>query len=147
MGNASSLLTPSESSAASRASTSPVCDPGSGSYWVSTSRKAGGRNDFPSMPSTQPPSTFMTRGARSFMVSGSRSWKMSSAREMWLWAEKISVPAGSPASASGPGCRSFGAPSPPLGYLTVFVAAAISTPLVRTAADYFDVVAIVNARC
>ena len=29
--------TPSESSAASRASTSPVCEPGTGSYWVSTS--------------------------------------------------------------------------------------------------------------
>ena len=33
----------------------------------------GTRTDFPSMPITHPPSTFMTRGARSFMLSGKRS--------------------------------------------------------------------------
>ncbi len=64
---------PSDSSAASRASMSPVWDPGTGSYCVSTSMNSRTRMDFPSMPMTHPPSTFMTRGARSFMLSGKRS--------------------------------------------------------------------------
>ncbi len=72
-GNASSLVTPSESSAARRASTSPVCDPGTGSYCVSTSMNSGPGRTCPSMPITHPPSTFMTRGAWSFMLSGKRS--------------------------------------------------------------------------
>ena len=69
-GKASSLVTPSDSSAARRASTSPVCDPDTGSYMVSTSMNSRTRMDFPPMPSTHPPSTFMTRGACSFTSSG-----------------------------------------------------------------------------
>ena len=72
-GKASSFETPSDSSAASRAGTSPVCDPETGSYCVSTSMNSGTRTDFPSMPITQPPPTFITLGARSFMLSGKRS--------------------------------------------------------------------------
>ena len=72
-GKASSRWTPSESSAASRASMSPVWDPGIGSYWVSTWMNSLTRIGVVSAATTQPPSTFTTRGARSFIFVGNCS--------------------------------------------------------------------------
>ena len=46
---------PSESSAASRASTSPEWDPGTGSYWVSTSDEFGHEDRLAVHPEHPPP--------------------------------------------------------------------------------------------
>src|SRR6476646_3893877 len=68
---------------------------------------------------------------------------MSSASEMWLSAENTSVPAGRPVSTSAPGRRSFGAPTPSLGYVRVFEPAMRCLPC-RFPGSYFDFVAMVN---
>ena len=74
---------------------------------------------------------------------------MSAASEMWSSAEKTSVPAGSPRSTSGAGRRSFGAPRPSAGYVSVLEFPLMAPTLLSDgrAADYFGLVAIVNGAC
>ena len=63
---------PSDSSSASRASTSLVAAPASGSYCCSTAVNSLGRKVFPPMASVHAPPSRTTRGAWSFMEAGNR---------------------------------------------------------------------------
>ena len=81
---------------------SPVAEPASGSYCMSTAVNSGGRNGCGRRwRASRRRRRRRPAGACSFISSGNRSQKMSSDSEMWSSAENTSVPAGSPVAAGG----------------------------------------------
>ena len=98
------------------------------------------------MPITHPPSTFMTRGARSFMLVGKALVEdVVGQRDVIVGREHLRARR-QPDVDDGPGCRSFGAPKPSGGYVSVLELPVISpaSPRLGGAGDYFGFVAIVN---